>query len=86
MQAPEKTPKRKISFNVLCDSTIVSILPPCMQSYIAIVHVGGLVQERRKFIANPLELHLSYTNPWIYKTGLFLTVSLQDFRLWHQSN
>ena len=32
-----------------------------------IVHVDGLVQERRNSIANALELRLSYTNPSVYQ-------------------
>ena len=29
-------------------------------------YMDGLVQERRNFIANVLELHLSFTNPLIF--------------------
>ena len=36
-------------------------------SPISPLHVDGLVQERCNSIANALELHLSYTNPSMYK-------------------
>ena len=34
-------------------------------------HIDGLVQERRNSIANALELHVSYTNPSIFKPDLY---------------
>ena len=47
---------RNLSLNAIVDQI----------AYLTFIdHVSGLVQERRKSIANTLELHLSCTNPWM---------------------
>ena len=46
-------------------------------------YINGLVQERRNFIANALELHLSCTNPSIYDIVIYWTAFWQHPTVLH---